>query len=285
MRGEFISSSLLKMSHPNYTCVAPNSTDVEPSEIIMPVGTIMMWGGVSGNVPPEWQICDGRAVSRQTYADLFSLIGTTYGTGDGGASAILSGAVLGLYDVAYVVPVADINNFRGGQQIIVQGAANATWNGTFFITGRSTGLGEIYVEKTTQTGTTLGAGGTITNVNPSTFNLPDFKGRMPRGVGTSSWFGSNGVTGTTTVTLGQKAGADAQVITADNLPPHKHSVYVGGTRATQLSNNRCGDPNVDIGIGTIINSTWTNDPTPTLVQNTTVALQNATYGINFIIKT
>ncbi len=33
--------------------------------------------------PSYWLICDGSAVSRTTYADLFAAIGTTYGTGDG----------------------------------------------------------------------------------------------------------------------------------------------------------------------------------------------------------
>lgn len=34
-------------------------------------------------VPTGWLLCDGQAVSRSTYATLFGLIGTTYGTGDG----------------------------------------------------------------------------------------------------------------------------------------------------------------------------------------------------------
>lgn len=33
--------------------------------------------------PTGWLICDGAAVSRTTYADLFAVIGTTYGSGDG----------------------------------------------------------------------------------------------------------------------------------------------------------------------------------------------------------
>ena len=33
--------------------------------------------------PDGWMICDGSAISRTTYADLFAAIGTTYGTGDG----------------------------------------------------------------------------------------------------------------------------------------------------------------------------------------------------------
>ena len=44
-------------------------------------GFIQMY---AGNVAPTgWLICDGSAISRATYADLFAVIGTTYGTGDG----------------------------------------------------------------------------------------------------------------------------------------------------------------------------------------------------------
>lgn len=46
-----------------------------------PVGAIMPYGGNSD--PAYWLICDGRAVSRTAYAELFAVIGTTYGTGDG----------------------------------------------------------------------------------------------------------------------------------------------------------------------------------------------------------
>lgn len=38
----------------------------------------------AGSVPPMgWMICNGAAVSRTTYPDLFTAIGTTYGAGDG----------------------------------------------------------------------------------------------------------------------------------------------------------------------------------------------------------
>lgn len=36
----------------------------------------------NATAPSGWLICDGQAVSRVTYADLFALIGTTYGAGD-----------------------------------------------------------------------------------------------------------------------------------------------------------------------------------------------------------
>lgn len=46
-----------------------------------PVGTISMFGGITA--PSGWLLCDGSEISRTDYADLFNVIGTTYGTGDG----------------------------------------------------------------------------------------------------------------------------------------------------------------------------------------------------------
>jgi len=47
----------------------------------LPVGTIAAFGGSS--IPSGWLECNGAAVSRTTYSDLFTAIGTTYGVGDG----------------------------------------------------------------------------------------------------------------------------------------------------------------------------------------------------------
>jgi microcystin-dependent protein len=46
-----------------------------------PTGGIMMWG--TGTAPTGWLLCAGTAVSRTTYAALFAVIGTTFGSGDG----------------------------------------------------------------------------------------------------------------------------------------------------------------------------------------------------------
>jgi microcystin-dependent protein len=45
-----------------------------------PTGVITEYGGSSA--PTGWLLCDGAAVSRTTYANLFAVIGTTYGIGD-----------------------------------------------------------------------------------------------------------------------------------------------------------------------------------------------------------
>jgi microcystin-dependent protein len=49
--------------------------------IMFPAG---FFGDFAGSSAPDgWLACDGSAVSRSTYADLFAAIGTTWGVGDG----------------------------------------------------------------------------------------------------------------------------------------------------------------------------------------------------------
>ena len=46
-----------------------------------PVGAIIPWLGAT--VPSGWLMCNGQTVSRTTYANLFAVIGTNFGAGDG----------------------------------------------------------------------------------------------------------------------------------------------------------------------------------------------------------
>ena len=59
------------------------STTAAGNEVapLIPVGSIIVWPEVTA--PTGWVIADGTAVSRTTFAGLFALIGTDYGTGDG----------------------------------------------------------------------------------------------------------------------------------------------------------------------------------------------------------
>ncbi len=54
---------------------------LESSSGFVPVGGIVPFGGLTA--PPGWAICDGAALPRATFASLFTVIGTTYGNGDG----------------------------------------------------------------------------------------------------------------------------------------------------------------------------------------------------------
>ena len=48
---------------------------------LTPTGTIQVFAGNS--LPDGWLLCDGSAISRTTYPNLFIVIGTVYGNGDG----------------------------------------------------------------------------------------------------------------------------------------------------------------------------------------------------------
>ena len=51
---------------------------------LCPVGSIIMYGAAAA--PTNWLLCDGTAVNRTTYADLFTAIGVTYGAGNGSST-------------------------------------------------------------------------------------------------------------------------------------------------------------------------------------------------------
>ena len=68
----------------------------EGTDGIIPVGTMWMYAGSSA--PTGWLLCNGAAVSRTTYADLFAVIGETYGVGD-------SSTTFNLPDMREVYPV------------------------------------------------------------------------------------------------------------------------------------------------------------------------------------
>lgn len=48
---------------------------------VLPPGIIVPYGGTAA--PSGWLLCDGTAVSRTDYADLFAVLGTAYGAGNG----------------------------------------------------------------------------------------------------------------------------------------------------------------------------------------------------------
>ena len=49
----------------------------------MPTGSVITWVGSPSAPPSGWLLCDGAAVSRTTYSDLFAITSTYFGVGDG----------------------------------------------------------------------------------------------------------------------------------------------------------------------------------------------------------
>jgi len=58
-----------------------DTVDGFQARALMPAGAMLPFAGSS--VPSGWLLCVGQAVSRATYADLYSAISTTWGVGNG----------------------------------------------------------------------------------------------------------------------------------------------------------------------------------------------------------
>lgn len=88
------------------------------------IGEVRDFAGPAGNVPSQWYLCYGQAVSRTTFVSLFNVIGTTWGIGDGTTT-------FNLPDLRGRVTIG--KDDMGGS------AANRVTNGVSGITGNTLG--------------------------------------------------------------------------------------------------------------------------------------------------
>jgi microcystin-dependent protein len=63
------------------TKTAGEYNDAVDNQFLMPPGAITLWA--TGTAPSGWLLCQGQEVSRTGFADLFTVISTTYGVGNG----------------------------------------------------------------------------------------------------------------------------------------------------------------------------------------------------------
>lgn len=71
------------VSSHNHSSAAGGGTELNPTTMpnMIPTGTILQM--ITGTIPTGWLECNGQAISRTTYADLFQELGTLWGAGDG----------------------------------------------------------------------------------------------------------------------------------------------------------------------------------------------------------
>jgi hypothetical protein len=126
----------------------------------LPVGFITICGyGSGGLVIPEERLlyCNGRAIDRAAYPDLFAKIGVTWGSGDGSTT-------FNLPDARGVV-FRGIDDGRGldtnSSRVVGSYQDDALQNivGNFYVDDRSGGDGLLFTQTSAQ-GTTYGAEGT-----------------------------------------------------------------------------------------------------------------------------
>lgn len=174
----------------------PNSTGTLATtsqlSAAVPSGAIMPYAG--STAPSGWLLAFGQAVSRTTYADLFTAIGTTYGTGDGS----------------------------------------------------------------------------------TTFNLPDLRGRAPRGVdnmgGTAANRITSGGSGITGTTLGAAGGVESVTLTTAQLASHTHTSGANASGGLNTANYNTNGGNSPLNTGSAGSGNAHNNTGPTIM-------------LNYIIKT
>ena len=125
-------------------------------------GTILPWSTAS--IPTGFLECAGANVSRSTYADLFGVIGTTYGAGDGSST-------FGLPNLADNVPVGK----SGTKALASTGGAN-----TVSVTAAGSISSSTNTNTTTNINVTGNVGGSTGNATLSTAQLASHSHSVPR---------------------------------------------------------------------------------------------------------
>ena len=92
------------------------STDV-------PIGTVLPYAGAAGSIPTNFLLCDGREVSRFTFAGLFNIIGIAYGSPT-------NGNVFKLPDMRGRA-VMGLDNMGGQPKGLISALAGSTLGGKF----------------------------------------------------------------------------------------------------------------------------------------------------------
>jgi microcystin-dependent protein len=150
--------------------------------ITAPTGSVQSYAGSSA--PTGWLLCFGQNVSRTTYADLFAVVSTTYGAGDGSTT-------FGLPDLRGRVP-AGLDNMGGSD------AGRLDWANTL---GTSGG---------TQTHTLTSAESGLpahSHTTKTISNLANNNGMWHNNADTVA--GGDGSTGGGLITVAQNAAANA----------------------------------------------------------------------------
>jgi microcystin-dependent protein len=173
--------------------------------------------------PQGWLICDGSAVSRETYANLYTAIGVTYGNGDGtttfnlpdlrGRTPIGAGQLS--YKFNFPTASVDITN----NQINITGCKTQLYVGMpITITTTGTIIGGV------TTGTTyyIAAGTNASNIKLATTTQNALTGTVVDITNVGTGTHTLNIVGTNR-TIGQIGGEETHLQTVSELAPHNHA--------------------------------------------------------------
>lgn len=195
--------------------------DISITTKIVPTGSILPYAGTSA--PSYFLLCQGQAVSRTTYANLFAVTSTSYGVGDGSTTFNLPN-LQGRFPLGYSASApTKVLTFasRSSNVITVTGADNHAHNEL------QTGQAIFYdTTGTVITGLTDATTYYVVRVTSTTFSLATSVANANAGaVITLSGDGTGTQTFTITYTarpMGQTGGEETHALTDAEMPSHNH---------------------------------------------------------------
>lgn len=232
----------------------------------------MPYGGASN--PSNWLLCDGSAVSRTTYAELFGVISTTFGAGDGSTTFNLPDLrgrnVVGAGTGTKVATFAS----RSSNVITVTGLSDK--NNNEFQTGQAVVFSST---GTTITGLTSGNTYYVIRVSNTSFSLASSQANAVAGTAiTLSGDGTGTRTFTKTFTaraVADSGGEEFHNQTTSELTPHTHTI-----------NGAVAHSNGSVYPGVTDDNSQPRTPTTASTGSGTAANLMAPFGVlNYIIKT
>lgn len=198
--------------------------------LAMPAGAVLPYAGAAA--PTGFLLCDGSSKLRATYPDLFTAIGTTFGTVDGTHFTVpdMRGRVpVGVGSNIYTFTFASTDVNTGTDQITV--VANSE-----LITGRKV---QLTTTGTLPTGLSLATDYYMIVVDSTHIKLATSLANAVAGAQidiTGAGSGTNTATGTGTArTLGEHGGEQTHADTITEMPNHVHTFATG-----QIYNNSDG---------------------------------------------
>ncbi len=252
----------------------------DPTTLFAPISTIGLFSGAiqayaGSSTPSGWLLCDGTSYLRATYPNLFTAIGTTYGSVDGTHFTVpdfRNRSPIGAGTGTVVATFAS----RSSNVITVTGLTNAA-NNEF-----QTGQAVLYLAPSgAMTGLTSNTTYYVIRTGNLTFSLAASLANAQNG--TVIALSSDG-TGTQTFTLtmtarslGGHGGEENHAMSLTELLSHTHTVQTpSGGGSLQIASVAASTPS---------GSTFTPNQVNTAGGNAAMSVLNPFLVINYVIKT